>query len=103
MGSFFSLKNKSVSFFMKKFLLIISVLMLSILTVINPISVKSTQSKFCSVMAAAEFPNVKSIVKTLFGKKVSKPVSKGCICFLSVDDCRLRSRPHICRRRRVVL
>lgn len=74
MSSFFSLRNKSLGFVLKRFFMIISILILSIFTVINPISVKTTQSKFCSVASALEFPNIKEALKILFNKKQSKPV-----------------------------
>jgi hypothetical protein len=37
-------------------------------TVINPISVKVTQSKFCSKAYSVNFPSIKKIIKTLFNK-----------------------------------
>ena len=47
---------------------------MTLFTVINPISVKNTESKFCSKSYAAEFPNFKKAIKTLFNKRETKPV-----------------------------
>lgn len=74
MSSFFSSKNKS--FKSRVFGLCLSVLALfsACFTVINPILVKQTQSKFCSVVSAYEFPSIKKFVRNLFGKKDNAPV-----------------------------
>lgn len=69
MSSFFSLKNKKLNKFFTRFLVSLVLIVVSCFTVINPISVKVSQSKFCSVANAAEFPNIKNIIKSLFNKK----------------------------------
>ena len=74
MSSFFSFRNKKFGFNIKRIFLLLSIFLLSICTVINPISVKATQSKFCSIASAVEFPNFKDALKTLFNKKQTKPV-----------------------------
>ena len=70
MGSFFSWKNK-LNFVRKlnRTFIIFLMLIFSCLTVINPISVKATQSKFCSPAYSANFPSIKQMIKTLFNKK----------------------------------
>lgn len=73
MSSFFSLKNKYLKKLCKGFFVFFA-LVITLFSVINPISVKSTESKFCSVSYAAEFPNFKKAIKTLFNKRETKPV-----------------------------
>ena len=71
MGSFFSWENRSKFLRKLKKCFVICVLaILSCLTVINPISVKVTQSKFCSNAYSTNFPSLKQIIKTLFNKKM---------------------------------
>lgn len=74
MSSFFSVKNKSAQTFLKRFFVILTMLIVSVFTVINPISVKTTESKFCSVTYASNLPNVKEFFKNLFQKKEKAPV-----------------------------
>ena len=74
MGSFFSLQGKKIKKIASRFFVLLTMMIVSCFTVINPISVKVSQSKFCSVASAIEFPNIKNIVKSLFGKKEKKPV-----------------------------
>lgn len=74
MSSFFSSRNKSSRFCCGKFLLTLIMFFVACFTVINPIAVKSTQSKFCSVASAYEFPSIKKLVKNLFNKKEKTPV-----------------------------
>ena len=74
MSSFFNLLKNKGSFLVKRSFILLAVVMLSFLTVINPISVKTTQSKFCSVASAAQFPNIKNALKLLFNKKNQKPI-----------------------------
>jgi len=73
MSSFFSLKNKCLKKLCKIFFVFFALVM-TLFTVINPISVKNTESKFCSKSYAAEFPNFKKAIKTLFNKRETKPV-----------------------------
>ena len=73
MGSFFSVHHKYIKSRLKNVLAIL-ILIVTCFTVINPISVKNTQSKFCSVSYSAEFPNLKDAIKSLFHKKEKKPV-----------------------------
>lgn len=72
MSSFFSVKNFASKFF-KRFIFIFSVILVTVFTIINPISLKVTQSKLCA-KASADFPNFKQIIKTLFHKKEKTPV-----------------------------
>lgn len=72
MSSFFSFERNSVTRIMKKIFIIFSLLVLTCFTVINPISVKNTQTKFCSTASAVEFPNIKNALKSLFGKTKTK-------------------------------
>ena len=74
MGSFFSLKSKKIKKIFSRLFVFLTLIIVSCFTVINPISVKVSQSKFCSAISAIEFPNIKNIVKSLFGKKEKKPV-----------------------------
>ena len=74
MSSFFSLKNNCLKQSIKRLFLIVSIMIVACLTVINPISVRTTQSKFCSASSAIEFPNIKNALKTLFHKNSSKHV-----------------------------
>ena len=74
MSSFFNLLKNKGSFLVKRSFILLAVVTLSFLTVINPISVKTTQSKFCSVASAAQFPNIKNALKSLFNKKNQKPI-----------------------------
>lgn len=69
MSSFFSSKQKGVKARLKKLIVIFTMLVISCFTVINPISVKVTESKFCSVTQAQTLPNIKEFVKSLFHKK----------------------------------
>ena len=74
MGSFFSLQNNRLKSFIKRTFVFLIMTITLCFTVINPISVKVSQSKFCSVASAIEFPNIKDIFKSLFNKKEKKPV-----------------------------
>ncbi len=74
MGSFFSVKNNVFGKILKSVFIILSLMIFGFLTVINPISVKNTESKFCSASSYAEFPSIKKALKTLFNKKDTKPV-----------------------------
>jgi len=74
MGSFFSLQNNRLKSFVKRAFVFLIMTITLCFTVINPISVKVSQSKFCSVASAIEFPNIKDIFKSLFNKKEKKPV-----------------------------
>ena len=76
MGSFFSLQNNRLKSFIKRAFVFLILTITFCFTVINPISVKVSQSKFCSVANAIEFPNIKDIFKSLFNKKEKKPVLK---------------------------
>ncbi len=68
MGSFFSLKNKSKRFGWKNLILTLLAFVSCCFTIINPVSVKPTQAKFCSVAYSYEFPSIKKFVKKLFNK-----------------------------------
>lgn len=73
MSSFFcSVKNFTLKF-IKRFLFVFSVILVTVFTVINPISLKVTQSKLCAI-ASSELPSFKQIIKTLFHKQEKKPV-----------------------------
>ena len=75
MSSFFSLRDEKIKRVMKRIFVIFTFLIVSCLTVINPISVKVSESKFCSVASAAEFPNLKNAIKSLFHKtKKQQPI-----------------------------
>lgn len=79
MGSFFSWKN-NVTFAQKckRFLVSFILILACLFTVINPISVKVTQSKFCTQAYSANFPSLKEIIQTLFHKKkdTEAPIEK---------------------------
>ena len=68
MGSFFYGKNSTILKRIYKLFTTFTILGLLCFTVINPISVKVTQSKFCSMAYSASMPNLQDIVKRLFGK-----------------------------------
>ena len=74
MSSFFSFQNKNIKEKLSRMFVFIVTLIVSCLTVINPISVKVSESKFCSVASAAEFPNIKNAIKSLFNKTKKQPV-----------------------------
>lgn len=74
MSSFFSSKKGLPKFKLFKLILSFVLIILSCFTVINPISIKNTQSKFCSVSYASDFPSIKKFVKNLFNKKERQPV-----------------------------
>lgn len=74
MSSFFSAKKGLWKFKLGRFFLSLFMVFLSCLTVINPISIKTTNSKFCSVAQAGNFPSIKKIVKDLFNKKEKQSV-----------------------------
>ncbi len=74
MGSFFSLKNKNFGSLFRRFFVFLTMFIVSCFTVINPISVKVSESKFCSIASAIEFPNIKNIIRSLFNKTSKKPV-----------------------------
>lgn len=76
MGSFFYGKNNNFVRKLSKFITCFTVLILLCFTVINPISVKATQSKFCSVAYSAGMPSIQDIVKSLFNKKDAKVTKK---------------------------
>lgn len=71
MGSFFSGKRIS-SVLLKRIFLFLTTFIVSIFTVINPISLKVTQSKLCA--SASDLPNFKQIIKNLFHKTDKKTV-----------------------------
>lgn len=76
MGSFFYGKNNKFIRKLSKLITCFTMLILLCFTVINPISVKTTQSKFCSVAYSAGMPSIQDIVKSLFGKKDTKEIKK---------------------------
>lgn len=73
MSSFFSHRKLKIFNCIKKLFVILCCFFGICFTVINPIFMKNTQAKFCSV-SAYELPNFKEIVKTLFNKKDKTPV-----------------------------
>ena len=73
MSSFFSCKNRGIARGLRKFFVSFILVIMACFTVINPISVKVTQSKFCNHAYSASFPSFKEIIKTLFNKN-EKPV-----------------------------
>lgn len=74
MSSFFSFGSKKIKFVLTKIFVLMTLLIVSCLTVINPISVKVSESKFCSVANAIEFPSIKKAIKSLFNKNKKQPV-----------------------------
>lgn len=74
MSSFFSLNTKQLKQIIRNVFTCLILFVVFSLTVINPISVKTTQSKFCSVASAIEFPNIKNAIKSLFHRNSTKPV-----------------------------
>ena len=74
MSSFFYSKRKKVSVLLRRFFILLSAIIVSCFTIINPISIKTTESKLCSYGYAANLPSFKDIIKNLFNKKDKKPV-----------------------------
>lgn len=74
MSSFFYSKNKSLVSKISRIFVVFVMLVVSCFTVINPISVRVTESKLCSFCCSVSIPNIKEIIKTLFHKKDKKPV-----------------------------
>ena len=74
MSSFFYSKRKEISILLKRFLMLLIAIIVSCFTIINPILIKTTESKLCSYGYAANFPTFKDIIKNLFNKKDKKPV-----------------------------
>lgn len=74
MSSFFSVENEPIAKKIGKLFLSIIFLFVACFTVINPVSIKTTESKFCSVASAYDFPSIKKFVKKLFNKKEKTPV-----------------------------
>lgn len=74
MSSFFSVENEPIAKKIGKLFLSIIFLFVACFTVINPVSIKTTESKFCSVASAYDFPSIKKFVKNLFNKKEKTPV-----------------------------
>lgn len=74
MSSFFSSDNKLSQNLLKRIFVVLTIVLVSIFTVINPISVKVTESKLCSVSYASSAPSIKDFFKSLFRKKDKSPV-----------------------------
>ena len=69
MGSFFYGKNNKFLKRLSKLITCFMVFLLSCFTIINPVAIKNTQSKFCSMAYSATMPSLQDIVKRLFNKK----------------------------------
>ena len=76
MGSFFYDKNNKFLRRLSKIITCFTVLILLCFTVINPISVKVTQSKFCNLAYSAGMPSIQDIVKHLFNKKENNEIKQ---------------------------
>ena len=74
MSSFFSLKNNGRKGLLKRIFISFMAILSLCFTVINPIAIKTTESKLCSCASAFEFPDIKKGLKKLFKKTDKKPV-----------------------------
>ena len=72
MSGFFIKKSLNLHFFITKTLLFVFCLCFSLLTIINPVALKTTESFSCNKFSQAVFPSFQQIIKTLFHKQEKK-------------------------------